>query len=687
MRTDPLGGRRSGNRRGLWSIAALGLVLGTCGVPPVDWGTSFESTVRSSVPILVERFFEARRGELTQAEARHGVTAWAAGSGRLGGGVDAGGAAGVQGAGEQEDDDVQTPDWLLENPTPSWVFASPGIFPFTKERPWTYGELGPLEVEALIEWGAEDGAPALAAAELAITWIAPELTGQEQARLWMMLGEAQSGWGRFRDATRHLETALRLMDRAGPNDFECGEVLLRYLTALFTRGHFDVMDKLLDRTTECWRRTGDPRGQSLTLNMRGLFHAARGEHALAQGAYREALDLVQVFDPHGYEGFLGPIERNLVKLKLAMGQFTEGVAVLDAHAARLSSGVLDVSASTSLGLVHNARAWAYERIGLAAVDRDDRADAFEEAEASYRKAFGLLAENDHNLAVLLENRAGFWTNAYGEERLSDALADLARARELHPGEGPQRALVELRLAGAYRRAGALDLADALLREAELGFERFQVRHGRLLASLERARIQREIAREPRRADDERLHARSEAVAEYTKARKFAEDQWSALGVGNWRRALQAAHAQIYSESVDFLLEEDRVEEAFGALEAGRARSLLEALASSADNRFVMALSVQLDSLVEERLRAERDGLEERVEALDLEIDGLYEEWEEREAIDFDQERESTYRPFGLAEVQRALDRDTTLLMYSLGRARSWVFVITRDDLRVVPRRG
>ncbi|MEO1370500.1 MAG: hypothetical protein AAFX50_25240, partial [Acidobacteriota bacterium] len=153
-------------------------------MPPVDWGPSFERIVRSSVPFFVEGFFEVRRGELTRAEA-----------GRSGSSLAAGVALGGRGAGEAATDESRsgspgerdnleiapgrTPAWLLEEPTPSWVFASPGIFPFTKERPWTGGHLGPLEIEALIEWGAADGAPGLAAAELAISWLAPQLSDQE----------------------------------------------------------------------------------------------------------------------------------------------------------------------------------------------------------------------------------------------------------------------------------------------------------------------------------------------------------------------------------------------------------------------------------------------------------------------------------------------------------------------------
>lgn len=185
----------------------------------------------------------------------------------------------------------------------------------------------------------------------------------------------------------------------------------------------------------------------------------------------------------------------------------------------------------------------------------------------------------------------------------------------------------------------------------------------------------------------------EALGVYRQGLEALEQQLGRLGADQWERAeYRARNLDLYRETIDLLLEEGLVDEAFEVLERSRAQALLELFAGR-DLRFAGEVPAELEGersrIAFDRRRAEQrlvalsakdDSAE--VAALQAELAGLAgRERELDRALARNSPRVAALRhPHAVTaqEASLSLPEGATALVYQVGQERSHLFVLTSD---------
>ena len=175
-----------------------------------------------------------------------------------------------------------------------------------------------------------------------------------------------------------------------------------------------------------------------------------------------------------------------------------------------------------------------------------------------------------------------------------------------------------------------------------------------------------------------------------------DHQIAHLGGGEDVRAgYRARHANYYNEYINLLLERKEPGLAFQVLERSRARILLEMLAEARVDIHTGLDSALLEQerLLQESFQNKTDRrirllsgkhTEEQLTAINQEISKRAAEYQQIE--DEIQTKSPQYAALtqpgtlNTGEVQQLLDSDTTLLEYSLGDERSYVWVVSTKTL-------
>jgi CHAT domain-containing protein/Tfp pilus assembly protein PilF len=194
-----------------------------------------------------------------------------------------------------------------------------------------------------------------------------------------------------------------------------------------------------------------------------------------------------------------------------------------------------------------------------------------------------------------------------------------------------------------------------------------------------------------------LDRKGEAAAQlYEHALNALEKQMAVFGGMEETRAnFRANHAEYYKHYVDLLVVQGKSDQALQVLERSRARTLLEML-----NEAHVDIRHGVDSALVDRERSlaadiraksnRRIGLlngqhtGEQLAAINVEIESLLAQHKDVE----EQIRAASPayaalkqpQPLTTAELQQLLDSNTTLLEYSLGEDRSYVFAVTSNSL-------
>jgi CHAT domain-containing protein len=190
----------------------------------------------------------------------------------------------------------------------------------------------------------------------------------------------------------------------------------------------------------------------------------------------------------------------------------------------------------------------------------------------------------------------------------------------------------------------------------------------------------------------------EALELITRSLDVLESQVERLGEGSDRRSsfLERFH-EYYRAQVEVLLELDRPEEAFFAVERSRVRTLIEMLSrrkNAAGNEVPAELRERRQQLGRDydRILSELSGLRvtrdaERIDSL---LASLRELRAQRELM-ADAVRRTSPRaatrlaaPVDAGRARAALSPGTVLLSYLVAPDRTWLFVLTRDGLSVQP---
>jgi CHAT domain-containing protein/Tfp pilus assembly protein PilF len=444
-----------------------------------------------------------------------------------------------------------------------------------------------------------------------------------------------------------------------------------------------------------------------TLINLGNIASFRGDSTLAEGWYQRAITLIERLNPDDPE-----LARALTTL--GIDEMGRGELAVAEERFRRALGIRQKIVAESLDI-----AGSFQNLGIIAEKRGD----FTAAQELHRRALeirekispgsGHVAESLANLGII-ERRTGNLAKA--DEYFQRALAIHDKSQPESIGATMMRieraiAAVErgdLPLAEElYRRTletlekqfpGSLHVSDSLEGLGDVAFER-----GRLIEAREL--FQRALAVRERMAPGstrvglslnrlgqvDRRESRLPLAAEhFCRATEAFDRQRKKLGgTTEGKLAFGGTMAEPYRDCLGALVDVGRPEEAFLALERGRARSFLDLLAER-DLSWTATLPPELDQ-ERKRTDAEYDRTQASLGRLSpernqAEADRLLVKLRELRAR---QEEISAKiraaspqtaalqdpRPLDLARARAALDPGTVLLAWSVGRERSFLFVV------------
>ena len=483
--------------------------------------------------------------------------------------------------------------------------------------------------------------------------------------------------GRFAPAAERFAQALPLRRSAG--DLRGATTTLSNL-AVSQRNLGNVGEalKLSQEALEAARQQGDVATEARVLLNLGVLYKARGESQAALESFDQALDQAVEVGTRTTEAsaassmgelyaLLGDTDRALALLRRAL-EANRAIASLSGEARDLMSiGNLLVRAGR---------------------DGDAQAE-FEEALAKSREA------QDRKTEAYALRGLGRTHLARGDPRRALELLDQARALQQREGGRPGRVETEHDRGAAYLALEESDEAAAAFAESLALAREVGNRYGEAAAHAGLGEVER------RRGDLEAARRELEgalAIIESLRTQVLSPDL---------RASFFARSQDEYVSLVGILMELERLHPAggyaaaaFDASERARARSLVELLTEARievregiapelaeeekelDARLWLAQSALIRELSGSAVDAAAvESLRRRLAAIRSDREKL--EW--RICCEHLRYAEIKYpQPLGLAGVQELLAPDTALLEYLLGPQRSFLFVVTRDELAVYP---
>ena len=494
----------------------------------------------------------------------------------------------------------------------------------------------------------------------------------EQGLCLFRLGILQLRAGDARGALPHLTRARALFDPAG--DPMYASVVNALGGALDIVGDPEAAMSHYREALQLFVATPDRVREAIVRNNIGKLHADMADWPSALEEYRRALPLFREVGDRRREALA---LYNIGVSYSTTGEPTRGVEYLQQsltirRAIGDKAGEADTLTAMGLAEALGGRV----RSGL---------EHYEQALA-LRQVVG--DRRSEGITVTFMGRAHL---AAGDAK--QALESLQRAVELRGGSGDRRgqAMALTGLAEAHALAGDHDHALARAKEALGIFRSIGDRHGTSLALSNLARAQRRLGR-----TDDALQTTREALTSLEAVR-------GSVSSPEMRAAYLGKNQDVYIFAIDLLMEMHQESPSAGydaqalqTSERARARSLLDVLSESGaelrrgvdpslisrERQIARLLDAKADRLIALQGRAdsaEADTLSREARALEAE----YEEVRSRIRASSPQYGLQTQpRPLELATIQQELlDADTTLLEYSLGHDRSFVWVIDREGLK------
>ncbi|MDT5261137.1 MAG: hypothetical protein QOC61_141 [Acidobacteriota bacterium] len=519
--------------------------------------------------------------------------------------------------------------------------------------------------------------------------------------------------GEMHEAFEHFAPALEL--RLGMNNRRGAANVLNALgSAYASTGEAQRSLESFQRALSLYRAVRDYGGEVLTLDNVGCLHAALGDQHLAVEYFSQALAALRVASRRREElGTLDLIDDKYFSLSDHQKTLDEGDR---AFVMTSASGPRGGEAYTLYNMGKSYQALGDGESALesytaalelwrAVGDRDGEGYTLARA-AGVRASLGMRSE----AVALLERALSIFREIGDRDGEAEVLGEVgairfaagdyagasegfSRALEIRKTLGDRRgeALALLELGRTYRAAGQYEQsADCFARS--LDFSRSVADRPNEVGTLyEMAALLRERG------------AREEALAHLREALKLIEALRTEVVSPALRASYLASVRGHYELYIDLLMgaangrTPGAVADAFEASERGRARSLLDQLGESrADIRSGVeplllererSLQRLLNSKAEYRTRllagAHTSG---QAEAVGEELRALSNDYEEVESeIRVRSPRYAALtrpEPLPLIDVQRkVLDGDTLLLEYSLGSERSFLWAVTRDEVK------
>jgi CHAT domain-containing protein/Tfp pilus assembly protein PilF len=478
---------------------------------------------------------------------------------------------------------------------------------------------------------------------------------------------------------------------------------------------------------EMFQRLGESADAAAVLNNLGFAAYSLGEPGPAAESYRQALEIRRANEnPAGQAqalNNLAVLARSLGEVDSALANYAAAREILaslnDRRQEAIALNNLGVAYS-SLGEVERARVYLEKALEMRRAVEDRRGEVVTldnlgrleldqnepgKAIVLYRRALDLaLATGDKRAEGTARSYLGEALLAAGQPGASIAELDRAlalhRAAEDRPGEALSLRRKAEALAAAGRPAEALPLlAQALPAVRSLGDP-----VGEAAVLTAEARVRR---------DSGQLEAAREDALAAVTAIAAGESLRARLGNPELRASFLGSRREAGEILVDVLMRLDAAHPGQGfdraALEASeraRARTLLDVLRESGStirNTVDPALAARYRDL-EQRLALKADRRQSLLargaagqrdaKALDLEIEQVR---ADLDRLDIEVRRQDPHyaaltRPgdadaTGAGEIQALLDAGTVLLEYSLGRERSFLWIVSPSSLRAVTLPG
>lgn len=480
--------------------------------------------------------------------------------------------------------------------------------------------------------------------------------------------------GRLGDLERaeaDLREALRLQRRLDPEGIEISILVDDLGMIAVGEGDLDAAEEHFREARREIERLS-PEGleaAQVGVNL-GFVAMRRGELALAEDHLRRSLALRERLIPESFEvaqsfNYLGDLARKRGDFAAADGQYRRALAI--------TGRIARSSAATSVTVF-------YYLNNLAAVQK--RSGDLAGAEVSLRRA----QEIEDRILPNSYEKSG---TCFQRGLIAFERGDLALAEEM------QTLSLAIRNRGA---AGRLDASDNLEALGNIAFAR-----GDSMKALEHYRralsIREKLAPGTTRVAESLNHLGQverrqkqfgPAAEHFCRATRVYDQQRKKLGgTPEGKSAFGGTTAEPYRDCVAALIDTGRTTEAFHVLEQGRARAFLDLLAQR-DFSWKADLPPDLDR-ERKKANAEYDRTQATLEQLtpgrhQAEIDRLRLRLRDLRAL---QERITAKirksspriaalqdpRPLDLAGVRAVLDPGTVLLAWSIGKERSFLFVI------------
>jgi len=519
--------------------------------------------------------------------------------------------------------------------------------------------------------------------------------------------------GENQEALRYSSQALELSRTTGDRR-TIAQTLNDVGEIYYGLGKYQQSFDHYQQSLSLWRELANRRGQAKTLLNFGYTYSDLGEPQKAFDYYNQALPLWQAVNDRRGQALtltaIGRLYSRLGESQTALGFFNQALPLAEALGDQIEQA-----------RIHSGKAYVYENLG----DERRMIDYYEQAlrlfsAVNYRngqaeshhgigKAYYLLGENRNALGHFRQFLS--LAQALANERLKlFALRDLGM---LYDAEGNKTEALKyynqvllfcrsnndrrgeaftLNLIGhIYQGQGKNQKALECYNQALPVSQAAEYRFGEALTLYNLARL--EGARG--RFVEGRSHLEASLrIVESLRAKVASQDLRASY--------LSSVH-QHYGLYIDLLMQihkghplEGLNAAALQANEQARARSLLELLTEANANvrqwgdpaliERARKLQQQINTKAERKMRLlNAPAAQDEVAAIAKEIDAMIAERDQTEAQIRDKNPRyaalTQPRPLNLKEIQLLLDDDTLLLEYGLGSERSYLWAVTRTELK------
>jgi CHAT domain-containing protein/Tfp pilus assembly protein PilF len=480
--------------------------------------------------------------------------------------------------------------------------------------------------------------------------------------------------GEMATAEKYLDRALALDRELNPGSLGVANALYNLGALAWKRGDLPTAERRLVEALELQVKTAPMSdGVSFTSTVLANVQMDRGDLSAAEEHYQFSLQINEKLHPDGLEvatalNNLGSLAESRMDLDAARAYYRRALEIKErvaredpAHNATLATSLRNLGDVTHnrgdlvTAEAHYRRALQIQRNLTTATGKQDLAETL--------RSLGRVARDREDLQAAEE--------FYGEAlKIDESLSpgSVRVASTLGSLGGICWSRHDFQAATNYYRR-ALEILEKLAPgSSDLAWTRYQV--GRL--------------------EREQGHAAA-AAGHFVGALQALESQERKLGgAPEIRAGFAAGYKDLYREAIDFFIEQGRGDEALGILERSRARLLLNMLA---ERDLLFAPDLPAEIAEERRLtNGEYDRVQAAIAELNPEKDKAKVESYLNRLRELRDKREQIAvrirqvapgfaslqypQPLSVPAVRNALDPGTTLLSYTVGDEKSFLFVVS-----------